>query len=83
MADAPKVLCPSSLTFEGTTWDARRCVLSIRARAGRPTHATWHVLWPQKPKSVAGPRDAATRFQKGRLTLAADCDGRVEWNLHY
>jgi len=83
VADAPKVLCPASLTFGGTAWDARRRVLAIRAEAPRPARATWHVLWPDKPKSVEGPRGAATRFRKGRMTLAADCNGKVEWVLRY
>jgi len=33
VTDAPKVLCPAGVEFEGTVWDARRRELTIRARA--------------------------------------------------
>jgi len=83
VADAPKVLCPASLTFEGTTWDAHRRVLTIRAGAPGPRSATWHVLWPDRPTTITGPSGAKNRFRNGRLTLAARCRGHVVWRLHY
>ncbi len=83
VADAPKVLCPDAVEFAGTEWDARRKVLTIRARADAPADATWEVLWPQRPRRVRGPRGARRRFRAGRLILQARCRGDIEWRIEY
>jgi len=83
VADAPKVLCPARAAFRGTVWDARRKVLTLRAEAAGGVRATWEVLWPARPRRVAGPPGARHRFRNGRLTLTADCRGPIEWRLEY
>jgi len=83
VADAPKVLCPSSVRFAGTEWDARRRVLTIRARAPRPTRAAWEVLWPARPRRIDGPAGAGQSFRDGRLSLTAEVAGEVRWTLAY
>jgi len=83
VADAPKVLCPAGMRFEGTVWDAKRRVLTIRARAAKPTRVTWEILWPDKPARIEGPHGAKHRFENGRLMLTADIDGEITWRLQY
>ncbi|KKL68515.1 hypothetical protein LCGC14_2124210, partial [marine sediment metagenome] len=79
VADAPKVLCPAEVEFACTTWDAKRRVLTIRARAAKAAQATWEVLWPEKPEKIDGPRGGKRRFRNGKLTLTAPCYGPIEW----
>ena len=83
VADAPKVLCPASVEFAGTVWEANRRVLTIRARAPKPLWACWEVLWPRRPRHIEGPPGFRHRFRKGRLTLTATCRGEIEWKLGY
>ncbi len=88
VADAPKVLCPAGVVFEGTEWDAAGRVLTIRARAEQPARAgtrraTWQVLWPEPPARIEGPQGAAHNFRKGRLILTAPARGQITWRLHY
>ncbi|MHC4716155.1 MAG: hypothetical protein ACYS5V_04240, partial [Planctomycetota bacterium] len=83
VADAPKVLCPASVEFAGTEWDARTKVLTIRARAPAARTARWQILWPDRPTRVEGPEGMTKRFGKGRLVLEARCDGPVLWRVHY
>ena len=83
VADAPKVLCPASVEFAGTDWDARAKVLTIRGRAARPAVARWQVLWPDRPRRVEGPEGLTKRFGAGRLVLEARCDGPVTWRVSY
>ena len=83
VADAPKVLCPASVAFAGTEWNARAKVLTIRARAAEAHTARWQVLWPDRPARVEGPEGMTKRFGKGKLTLEARCDGPIEWRIHY
>ena len=83
VADAPKVLCPAGATFDGTTWDAKHRVLTIRAAAGRAGRFAWVILWPGKPVSVDGPPGARKQFRDGRLTLSAPVSGEVTWRICY
>jgi len=83
VADAPKVLCPAGVEFEGTVWDARRRELTIHARARKPLAARWEVLWPAAPVGVEGPEGAKHRFAGGRLTLSATVRGEVTWRVCY
>jgi hypothetical protein len=83
VADAPKVLCPASVTFAGTTWDARSRTLTIRATCKKPIEARWRVLCPDRPTDVSGPDGFRTRFAGGKLDLTARCCGSIEWTLTY
>jgi len=83
VADAPKVLCPASVEFAGTEWDARAKVLTIRGQARKAGVARWQILWPDRPGRVEGPEGMTKRFAKGRLILQARCDGPVTWRVSY